>query len=44
MTQSIDDVFDWTRHTGTTPSRTTGPSRDHTQSLGGQGKTETITI
>ena len=38
MTQSTDDNFDWIRHMGQTPSRATGPSRDHTEALAGAGK------
>nr|XP_046264922.1 zonadhesin-like isoform X2 [Scatophagus argus] len=28
--QLLTDVFDWTRHTGSTPTMMTGPSSDHT--------------
>ncbi|XP_051554355.1 zonadhesin [Myxocyprinus asiaticus] len=33
-TQLLTDVFDWTRHTGSTPSSMTGPSSDHTTGSG----------
>ncbi|XP_051555722.1 zonadhesin isoform X4 [Myxocyprinus asiaticus] len=33
-TQLVTDVFDWTRHTGSTPSSMTGPSSDHTTGSG----------
>ncbi|KAL9953498.1 hypothetical protein ACROYT_G040921 [Oculina patagonica] len=32
--QSYSDVFNWTRHTGSTPSFDTGPSSDHTTGYG----------
>lgn len=28
--QLLTDVFDWTRHSGSTPTMITGPSSDHT--------------
>ncbi|CAB1326068.1 unnamed protein product, partial [Coregonus sp. 'balchen'] len=31
FTQLMTDVFDWTRHSGSTPTAMTGPSADHTQ-------------
>ncbi|XP_051727352.1 MAM and LDL-receptor class A domain-containing protein 1-like isoform X7 [Ctenopharyngodon idella] len=33
-TQIVTDVFDWTRHTGSTPTSMTGPSSDHTTGSG----------
>ncbi|XP_022800385.1 MAM and LDL-receptor class A domain-containing protein 1-like isoform X4 [Stylophora pistillata] len=33
-----DDKFDWTSHSGRTPSSQTGPSRDHTPGKKGDGK------
>ncbi|XP_039517193.1 MAM and LDL-receptor class A domain-containing protein 1 isoform X2 [Pimephales promelas] len=33
-TQMVTDVFDWTRHTGSTPTSMTGPSSDHTTGSG----------
>ncbi|XP_066508130.1 MAM and LDL-receptor class A domain-containing protein 1-like [Hoplias malabaricus] len=32
--QLLTDVFDWTRHTGSTPTPRTGPSSDHTTGSG----------
>ncbi|KAL9987245.1 hypothetical protein ACROYT_G001520 [Oculina patagonica] len=32
--QSYSDIFDWTRHTGSTPTSNTGPDGDHTTGLG----------
>ena len=37
--QSNSDVFDWTRHTTSPPSRDTGPDYDHTS---GSGKRKII--
>uniref|UniRef100_A0A8C7LGG8 Zonadhesin-like n=1 Tax=Oncorhynchus kisutch TaxID=8019 RepID=A0A8C7LGG8_ONCKI len=31
FTQLMTDVFDWTRHSGSTPTAMTGPSADHTK-------------
>ncbi|XP_052404818.1 MAM and LDL-receptor class A domain-containing protein 1 isoform X21 [Carassius gibelio] len=33
-TQPVTDVFDWTRHKGSTPTSMTGPSSDHTTGSG----------
>ncbi|XP_042574853.1 MAM and LDL-receptor class A domain-containing protein 1-like isoform X2 [Cyprinus carpio] len=33
-TQMVTDVFDWTRHKGSTPTSMTGPSSDHTTGSG----------
>ncbi|XP_072049950.1 MAM domain-containing glycosylphosphatidylinositol anchor protein 2-like [Amphiura filiformis] len=33
-TQATDDDFDWTRHSGSTPSSITGPDGDHTTGSG----------
>uniref|UniRef100_A0A672P6U0 MAM domain-containing protein n=1 Tax=Sinocyclocheilus grahami TaxID=75366 RepID=A0A672P6U0_SINGR len=33
-TQLVTDVFDWTRHRGSTPTSMTGPSSDHTTGSG----------
>ncbi|XP_072041371.1 uncharacterized protein [Amphiura filiformis] len=33
-TQATDDDFDWTRHSGSTPSLHTGPTGDHTTGTG----------
>ncbi|XP_068456117.1 zonadhesin [Clinocottus analis] len=32
--QLLTDVFDWTRHSGSTPTMMTGPSSDHTTGVG----------
>ncbi|XP_072046394.1 hyalin-like [Amphiura filiformis] len=40
-TQTTDDVFDWTRNSGGTPSSSTGPSSDHTTGSGYYIYTET---
>uniref|UniRef100_A0A3P8XNC2 Zonadhesin n=1 Tax=Esox lucius TaxID=8010 RepID=A0A3P8XNC2_ESOLU len=34
FTQLLTDVFDWTRHNGSTPTAFTGPSADHTTGSG----------
>ena len=34
--QDTSDTFDWTRHRGSTPSHSTGPSADHTTGTGMQ--------
>ena len=36
--ENLDDDFDWTRNSGATKSKNTGPSGDHTVDLNGQGK------
>ncbi|KAM9458017.1 zonadhesin-like [Salvelinus alpinus] len=35
FTQLMTDSFDWTRHSGSTPTAMTGPSADHTKGDGG---------